>query len=54
MGGVARLKDIATTIGGILGVGLFLLLLMFADGVLILLELVMVGYVARFMGWLFG
>ena len=54
MSAVARLRDLAVSIGGILLMGLFLLLLMFADGVLILLELVMVGYVARFTAWLFG
>ena len=49
-----RLKDIAVAIGGIIGVILFLLLLIFADGVLLLIEMVMAGYAARFLTWLFG
>lgn len=48
------LKDTAATIGGVLLLFLLLFVSMTLDGVLILIELVMVGYAARFMAWLFG
>ena len=50
----SRLKDTALAIGGVVGVILFMLLMLLADGVLILVEFLLVGSLLRVVSWLFG